>query len=240
MFKYHLHGVSPMERGEGSIKERMNLLAQEAEKRKRLATLRSDTLRKIQFLRAKVTIDPHEVYTLIKGFFQEFLEQKYEFTIAELRTKLKSIYISTTTREALGAIFDRMHALEYADVQYPREELIKVLDAFAEVVRQLIRTHSQRKSLFARLRDLIFPGQPEPAVIIAELPAITDNSPRHVRIATLVEKCYIALDRHNLRRAKAAYHALIEEYEQLDRHGKEAHYYLIEQTYQDILNRSKM
>jgi hypothetical protein len=48
------------------------------------------------------------------------------------------------------------------------------------------------------------------------------------------------MDNHNMHRAKTAYHVLLSEYETLPEQAKTQHYPIVQQTYQDILNRAKM
>lgn len=220
----------------GEIKERMDLLAQETEKRKHLAQLRRETLRKIEFLKRKATINAKEVYDLIKDFFKGFLGKDYEFTIGELQKELKNVYISGSTRELINQILEAMRAIEYRNVNYGHEQLTVLLEALEEAVKQLVRSHARKKGFMQKVRSLLFKDE-EPEVIIAELPATEDNTAENIRVHTLMERCYLALEKHNLRKAKAAYNALIREYESLPHEEKEQFYPLIDQTYRDMLNR---
>jgi hypothetical protein len=218
---------------------RMDLLLQERQRTERLTVLRRDTLRKIEFLERKSIIEYKEVYQAIKEFFKEFLERRYEFTITELRAELKKVYISNSTRQLVSSILERLEASEYATVHYPKEDLLKLLADFKQVVQQLVQVHTSSKSWLERLRSFLF-KDPDPQTIIAELPVVEAPDAYHLRIYTLIEKCYVALDAHNLRRAKAAYDALLQEYDQLDDQYKEQYYAVIQQTYHDLLNRAKM
>jgi hypothetical protein len=226
--------------GKEAVKERMNLLMQENAKRQRLAALRRDTARKIDFLRHKAVIEYREVYTLIRDFFKEFLEQRYEFTTNELRAELKKIYISNTVRAQISALLDELQAIEYATVHYSREELIKILHDFEEVVVQLVRIHTNAKSFLDRLRAFFMRDDDEQESIIADLPSREENDAYHVRIYTLVERCYVALNQHRMRKAKIAYKHVLSEYNLLDDERKKQYYPVIEQTYADIINRAKM
>lgn len=222
-----------------AVKERMNLLLQEKQRQGRLQQLRRDTLRKIDFLKHKAIIEYHDVYCIVRDFFKEFLEKRYEFTMTELRVELRKVYISNATRQQITGIIDRLDAAEYATVHYTREDLIKVLDAFQDVVKQLVHIHTSSKSILEHIRAFIF-KDPEPQTIIAELPVVEVPDAYHIRIYTLIEKCYVALDKHNLRRAKAAYDALLTEYSMLDEDRKAEYYEIIQQTYHDLLHRAKM
>ena len=217
----------------------MNLLLQEKQRTDRLDTLRRDTERKIDFLQRKSVIEYRDVYSVIKEFFKEFLERRYEFTINELRAELKKVYISNVTRQMISSVLERLEASEYATVHFTKEDLRKLLDDFKQIVDQLVRVHSSSKSLFERIRAFLF-KEPDAQTIIAELPVIEVADAYHVRIYTLIEKCYIALDAHNLHRAKAAYEALLSEYDLLDEDLKEQYYEIIQQTYHDLLNRAHM
>lgn len=231
-----------MERGEtpaSSIRERMGQLAQDAERRKRLSLLRTDSIRKAEFFKTKATIDVHDIYSLVKSFFQEFLEERQEFTLNELRERLKTIYLSSTTRKMVDDLLHDLHAVEYANVHYNRAQLTNILDRFSEMVRQLIKTHTTSKTIFTKIRNMFF-KQTDPQTIIAELPVIEHDTQREIRVKILVEKCYVALDKHNIHRAKASYKILLDEYEQLDTEMKKEFYHTIHQTYQDIHNRELM
>jgi len=228
-----------MAKGE-DVKARMNLMLQESQKRSRLEILRKDTMRKVDFIRRKTVIEYHDVYHVIRDFFKEFLERRYEFTMNELRGELKKVYISNQTRQQITPILDSLEAIEYATVHYAKADLVKILDEFSAIVEQLVHVHTNRKPLLERVRAFFMKESLEPQTIIAELPVIEETDAYHVRIYTLVEKCYIALDRHNMHRAKLAYKALIEEYNLLDDIRKQQYYTLIEQTYKDILSRASM
>jgi hypothetical protein len=221
------------------VKARMDLLLQEKQRTERLEVLRRDTLRKIEFLQRRSVIEYREVYSIIKEFFKEFLERRYEFTITELRVELKKVYISNTTRQLINSVLDRLEASEYATVHYAKEELLKLLDDFKHVVEQLVRVHTEPKSWLEHIKSFLF-KEPDVQTIIAELPAIETADAYHVRIYTLIEKCYIALDTHNLHRAKVAYDALLAEYATLDDDRKEQYYEIIQQTYHDLLSRAQM
>lgn len=226
--------------GGEAVKERMGLLLQEKTKRQRLAVLRRDTTRKIEFVRKKAIIEHKEVYTVIREFFKEFLEQRYEFTTNELRAELKKVYISNGTRVQIAKLLDDLEAIEYANVHYPRERLLAILEEFERVVRELVRLHATTKSFWDRIRTILRGEEADAMSIIADLPAIEENDAYHVRIYTLIERCYVALDRHRMHQAKKAYEALLDEYNLLDQERKKQYYTIIEQTYMDIVNRAKM
>jgi hypothetical protein len=220
------------------VKKRLDLLKQEQEKLRRLEKLRSDTLRKVEFLNKKAVLEYHEVYLLIKEFFKEFLEKRYEFTMNELRQELKKVYISNLTRGHIATVLEMVSAGEYATVHYSKADLIKILSYFREIVQQLIQAHTSRKSLMERFKSLLF-KDPDPQTIISELPVVEGGDSARVRLYTLIERCYEALDKHNLGHAKSTYEVLLQEYEQLDEERKDEHYHIVHQTYQDMMNRSK-
>lgn len=228
-----------MGRGE-ALRERMALLQQEQERRRRISQLKRDTLKKIEYFQRKTVIETHDVYSLVKWFFREFLEKRYEFTVPELREEIRNVYISTSTRDILNDILGMLESVEYTNVHYTREQLKNLLDAFAIIVQQLVRTHSKKKTLWQRFKSFIFKEEIEPEVIIAELPAIEQDDAENVRVRLLVEKCYASLDRHSLHRAKATYQALLKEYQSLPEKEKKRFYPLLDQTYKDLQNRAEM
>ncbi len=222
----------------GALRQRMDALAQESERRRRLAQLRKETLRKAEFLKRKSVIEPHDVYALTKDFFKQFLGKPYEFTIRELTEELKSVYISNDTRKQLTGVLDRLHSIEYSSVTYAHADLVRMLDDFAQAVQQLVRTHERSSSLLSRMRAFLFREESEPEIIMSELPVVETPDAQHVRIHTLVERCYAALDKRHFSRARAGYRALVHEYGLLADKEKERYYPLVEQTYRDLLNRA--
>ena len=68
------------------------------------AQLREETLVTIQALTEQGIYDDKDLYYLVKNFFRRYLELSYEFTIEELRTELKKIYLGETTRKHLTDI----------------------------------------------------------------------------------------------------------------------------------------
>jgi hypothetical protein len=232
-----------MARGEkdapSSVAARVNLLLQERQRQARLADLRRTTLRKADFLLKKSTIEYRDVYMLVRDFFKEFLEKRYEFTIKELHAELKKVYVSHQTRPIVENVLQRLEAAEYATVHYTREDLVHILADFKEAVHQLVRVHTSGKSFLERLKSFLF-KEPDHHDIIAELPVIEGNDADKVRIYTLIEKCYLALDNHQLYRAKVAYEVLIKEYDKLPADERTQHYPIIHQTYLDLMNRAKM
>ncbi|MBR9700366.1 hypothetical protein GOV11_00700 [Candidatus Woesearchaeota archaeon] len=228
-----------MGKGGGEIKQRMLLLAQEQERRKEMNALRRDTVRRINFLQKKAVVETHDVYNLIRGFFKRFLNKHYEFTITELRAELKQIYISANTRKAVEDILNSLEAIEYANVHYRREELMKLLDEFSESVKQLVHMHKMRKSMWLKLREFFLRHEIEPEFILADLPMLEESDDEYIRIHLLVENCYEALDGRHIHRAKAAYKALLKKYHDLPMDERRRFYTLVDQTYQDIINRSK-
>jgi hypothetical protein len=236
-FKYLQWAGRRMAGGE-DVKARMAQMMQERERQARLERLREDTTRKIDFLSKKAVIEHHEVYLLVKEFFKEFLERRYEFTINELRTELKHVYISHATRQHIAHVLEQIEAIEYTSIHYNRQDLVKTLELFKDVVNQLVHVHVHNKSFFDHMRA-IFGGKQDMHTIIAELPTLTGDDAYHRRIYTLIEKCYVALDHHNLNRAKAAYQALLGEYELLDEPKRVQYYEVLHQTYLDLSNRAK-
>ncbi|MDD9952904.1 MAG: hypothetical protein OXR66_01045 [Candidatus Woesearchaeota archaeon] len=222
----------------GELQDRMRLLTEEKSRRKRLVQLRNETIKKAAFLHKKNVIETHDVYQLIRSFFKGFLGKEYEFTINELREELKHVYITHATRGHINEILKALEGLEYADVQLQHEQLVALLELFTVTVKELVRMHTAKANFFTKLKAFFTREDLTPDVIIAELPVIEDDNALHVRMHTLVEKCYAALERHNARRAKAAYEALLNEYADLETSDREHFYQLIEQTYRDLQHRS--
>ncbi len=223
----------------GEVKSKLERLQKEAERRRRLLSLRSDTLRKIQFIRQKTVLDGYDVYRLVMEFFRNYLDQQHQFTIKELRRELRSTYISSQTRGLIGLVLEKLHRIEYHELNASHDELLQILDTFRDIVRQLIRIGTARYGILSRLQALLFHRNETPETIIAELPVRESNEEENVRIHLLIERCYAALDGHKLRKAKAAYAALLAEYGRLAPDERRRFYPLLEQTYRDIQQRAK-
>jgi hypothetical protein len=227
-----------MARGE-EVRGQVDMVLQGREKQKRLEQLRRDILRKIDFLGKKTVIEYHEFYHLVKEFFREFLERRYEFTINELRQELKKVYISHATRAAISRLLDELEASEYTTVHYQRQHLLRLLQEFRQIVEELVKVHVRGRSIFDRIKSF-FVREPDVQTIIAELPVVEGHDAFHVRIYTLIERCYIALDKHNISKARATYEALLRDYEHLPEEEKAEYYDVIHQTYADIVHRAQM
>ena len=220
------------------VRSRMQTHAREQERKKRLLALRKDSLRRAAFLRAKLVIDPHDVYGLVKGFFKGFIGRTTEFTIPELREELRHVYLSHKVREDVHALFAALHHLEYTNVTFTREQLVAMLDLFRLVVQESVRAQVRSKGILTRLRDLLGKGEIEPELVIAELPAIERPDPERIALSMLAERCYAALDKRDLRRARAAYRALSDLYHRLPAAHQRTLYPLVDQTYRDLRNRT--
>jgi len=219
------------------VRKRMQALRDEQARRKRLVALRKDSLRRATYLRAKLVIDPHEVYALVKEFFKGFIGKSYEFTVPQLREELRHIYLSHQVRADVQTLLEVLHQLEYANISMSREQLMAMLDLFARVVQEAVRAQVRSKSVFVRIKEFLWRGEEDPALIIAELPVIEKLDAEHIAFRTLAERCYDALDRHDGKRARAAYRALLTVYQRLPTEHQQTHYHLVEQTFRDVETR---
>ena len=219
------------------VRRRMQALREEQERRKRLVILRRDALRRTEYLRTKIVIDPHDVYALVKEFFKEFTGKRYEFTIPELREELRHTYLNHRIRQDVHTLLEALHRLEYANVTFTREQLTTMLDLFRTVVQEAVHAQVRPRSFLARVRDFLWQGEEEPDTVVAELPATEAPDPERIMFAALAERCYAALDRRDRRRARAAYRALLAAYHRLPAEHQRAQYALVDQTYHDLLNR---
>jgi hypothetical protein len=127
--------------------------------------------------------------------------------------------------------------MEYASVHYSKEQLQQMLTILRQVVDELVKIHTGKRSLIERLR-LLF--NPEPELIVSDLPATVSSSKEEMQLHVMVEKCYIALDQQKLGHAKTAYHDLLKHYETFDDDHKKQFYPLVHQTYTDLMHRAKM
>lgn len=102
------------------------------------------TQKKIRYFLSKHAIKDVDVYTVIKEFFKEYLQAKYEFTFEELKEELKKIYLEKPVKDELFSIIDSFEAVEYKDEEVPQDTLKEILKRFDLVLEHLIIIHPKQ------------------------------------------------------------------------------------------------
>ena len=147
--------------------------------------LKEMTQKKAQFLLSKGHIVEQEVYDLVKGFFKEFLQAKYEFTADELIAELKKIYLETHVWKRLQPLLDKMSRIEYSDKKQSEEDLRDMVKEFILLLGIIITAKLPKKiSWHKRLAHIITRRKEEE---IEELEDIRINTAQENEIYNEVE-----------------------------------------------------
>ncbi|MEK6963054.1 MAG: hypothetical protein AABX70_01410 [Nanoarchaeota archaeon] len=100
--------------------------------------LRSETLSKMEAFHQQGFYDGGDFYYLVKNFFKQYLKLNYEFTIDELHTELKKIYLTETTRAQLDLILDHISSVECLSDKNQPSQVRADLDNFQQIVEALL------------------------------------------------------------------------------------------------------
>jgi len=207
------------------------------ERREILSRLRQEVTRKIAFLEHKAVIDYREVYHLVRGFFKEYLERRYEFTINELREEISKTYVHATVRDDIKELLKVLERMEYTQTSFGKDELVLVLERFKRVVEHLVRAEQRSTGSWARIRRFLLKEEEEP-ITISELPAIESADGLHIHLRVLLERTYAFLDDGHLHKAATQYKELLALYETCPEDIKQEFYELLDETYQRLVEAS--
>lgn len=106
----------------------------------------------MDYLLSKRSLQDVEVYTIIKEFFKEYLQENYEFTFEELKDELKKTYIDKDLKLKIFDLLDRFSTIEYKDEEIPQEVLKDILEEFSSLIDSLIKKKdTKKKGLFGFL-----------------------------------------------------------------------------------------
>ena len=200
-----------------------------------LNRIKQETLRRILFLEHKAVIDYRDVYHLIRWFFKEYLEKRYEFTITELRDEIHRTYIPSRVREQVILLLKDLEKMEYETIHYSKVDLVGILERFRKIVDEIIGSQRRRHSWMQKIKAFLLKEEENP-IIISELPAIENSDAYHVNINILLERTYLFIDQKNKRKAKRQYQELHSVYEASPEDIKHEYYPLIDQTYETLVS----
>lgn len=194
------------------------------------------TRRKAAFLARKPLLDQREVYALAKDFFKAYLKRQYEFTMDELHTELHKVYLSSTVRERVDALIEKLGLLEYTDTQYSQAELKGLVQDLAAIVRDLVVEHKKYVPWLTRFANWLFRKKlVGTETVISDFPALESQEPAYVELNTVLEDIYKALERNQARKATKYYKYLIRRYDSLGASVQHQFYHKVQEAYQAIL-----
>jgi hypothetical protein len=109
-----------------------------SESDRRLA-IRDSYLKKVADLEVLGTVDPTELYSLVKNFFAEFLKINYEFTYEELSLELNKILIKPSFKKEIDQfLFDITESEYLLENALEATELKILMQKFEYIINTLI------------------------------------------------------------------------------------------------------
>jgi hypothetical protein len=105
-------------------------------------------IKKIDYYTSKNSVSDIDLYYLIKDFFREFLNLKYEFSLDELSSELDKIYLDTTQREKALEFINKIKTIEYHDSSFSEEEIRKFIKEFSAITKLLIKNVDNENANF--------------------------------------------------------------------------------------------
>ena len=118
--------------------------------------------KKIDYYLSKTTFDELDLYYLVKDFFREFLELKYEFSLEELKKELDKVFLEKSNTDSILAFIDKIKTIEYETTTFEAETLTKMMKEFSLIVDTLTSYVATKKkkgffsSLFGKKEKQVF------------------------------------------------------------------------------------
>jgi hypothetical protein len=100
--------------------------------------LKKSYLARIDNERGKVYADPHELNTIIRDFFAQFLKLDYEFTYEELELELEKTFITSNTKTQVTILLETLTELTYLHGSEFSDEQTKTFLAQLRVIINLL------------------------------------------------------------------------------------------------------
>lgn len=220
--------------------------------------LKEMTQKKAQYLLSKGNIQEQEVYTLIKDFFKEFLQVKYEFTVDELLSELKKIYLETHVWKRLQPFLSKMSVIEYSDKKYSEADLREIVREFMAILSIVITAKLPKKIAWHKRLAHILTRRKEEE--IEELEDMRINAAQENEIYNEVEHEFAKeqaraveveasgnqdmdelikqinehLDKSNKKEAGKLYKKLSRKYSSLDTPAKQLYYETLNKIYEKV------
>lgn len=108
-------------------------------------------IKKIDYHLNKNSLSDVDLYYLIKDFFREYLNLKYEFSLDELISELDKIYLDTEQRERTLEFINKVKIIEYHDSSFSESRIKEFIVEFSAITKLLIKnTQYENKSFWDR------------------------------------------------------------------------------------------
>jgi hypothetical protein len=111
-------------------------------------------IKRIEYYSNKNSVNDVDLYYLIKDFFREFLDLKYEFSLDELISELDKIYLDAEQREQTFKFIHKVKIIEYHDSSFSEIKIRGFILEFLEIAKSLIKnTDYEHKNFWTRLKS---------------------------------------------------------------------------------------
>jgi hypothetical protein len=112
-------------------------------------------IKKIDYYSAKSTVLDLDLYYLVKDFFKEFLELKYEFSLDDLLNEIDKMYLDTKFKDKATDFVNKIKIIEYADNSFGEQAIKDLIREFSVLARELAKTSEpEKKGFFKQLKKL--------------------------------------------------------------------------------------
>jgi hypothetical protein len=132
-----------MDKKEG---EKTSSSAKDAAAAKKL--LLESLVKKADYYHTKGSITDNDLYYLVKDFFREFLDLKYEFSFEELLLEVDKTYMETEYREKTIAFVKKIEHIEYSNTSLSESELNSLINDFCSLSKGLLNMAEPKKVSF--------------------------------------------------------------------------------------------
>jgi hypothetical protein len=96
-------------------------------------------IKKADYYCSRDIVTDVDLYYLVKDFFREFLDLKYEFSFEELLGEIDRTYMETKYREKAVEFIRQIEAIEYSNASFRDEEIKALMKDFALLARLLMK-----------------------------------------------------------------------------------------------------
>jgi hypothetical protein len=116
-------------------------------------------IKKADYYSAKNSVTDVDLYYIVKDFFKEFLDLKYEFSFDELVTELDKIYMEAAQRETVSNFILKIKLIEYDDRSFDELEIKSFIKEFSDIAKMLIKNLGLTKETFWSKLMSVFAGK---------------------------------------------------------------------------------
>jgi hypothetical protein len=121
-------------------------------------------VRKIDYYSSKNSTTDIELYYIVKEFFTQFLELKYEFSLDELILELDKVYLDSEQRNKTLAFINKIKIIEFEDSTFSQEKVKDLIREFSVIARTLAKINEPEKKGFWKKMGTFFVKDDEPKI----------------------------------------------------------------------------